>query len=677
MTPANALPATIVLCLVGTSITCSGGPCGHPRTRPEPSASESLVDPGKPGPPPYPSGKPYTRWWWFPTAITDGDIDTELDWLKANGFGGVELAWVNPVRWWPPEMRGLVNRTPKWRDDDWARLVAHAKKRADQLGLGCDFTFGSGWPFGDAEVTDEEASCSYPDVCDHDVSLFWEGRGRARTVDPLNQQAFGRYAERMLKGLRPALAGSPSGLFCDSWELGIWLWNRDLGAKFQQRFGYDIRPTMDLLDETDNDGRRYDYMALLSDQVIDNFYRPFAARAHMEGAFVRTQAHGSPVDLLAAYATADVPETEAMLYEPAFGQIAASAAALARKQVVSSETFTCAYGFPDTHFGREQTADLKLVADALFANGVNQIVWHGKPFTSSAVPDAMFYATVYLGKDGALAEDLAGFNDYMAKVSKAMRRGRTLSQVAVYLPIEDNWMSFSMQPSTDPDWTIPYRGRLVPHVYPSYDLHYVRMPEAQQGFRPLWVDNWALRQGRVEAGRLQIGDQSFSALYLDVSYLDSGALDTVLSLARAGLPVCLRRPPRQPGWKASDTYAARLDALQRLPNTACEYVDAARGKPLVAGRHIPDFWARRDGDKTIIFFANPRAQGLQLPIRYGQGLTTERIEHIVEITVSGHTLTVPLTFEPNQSLLVTIDDSGRYQLEDIAFQPKSAARGGR
>ena len=32
------------------------------------------------------------------------------------------------------------------------------------------------------------------------------------------------------------------------------------------------------------------------------------------------------------------------------------------------------------HQGEEQIADLKLVCDALFAGGTNQIIWHGFPY---------------------------------------------------------------------------------------------------------------------------------------------------------------------------------------------------------------------------------------------------------------------------------------------------------
>ncbi len=45
----------------------------------------------------YPNSKPSTRWWWFATEIKKPDIKYQLDWAKANNFGGVEVAWVYPL----------------------------------------------------------------------------------------------------------------------------------------------------------------------------------------------------------------------------------------------------------------------------------------------------------------------------------------------------------------------------------------------------------------------------------------------------------------------------------------------------------------------------------------------------------------------------------------------------
>src|SRR5262245_49191331 len=45
-----------------------------------------------PAPAPYfhGSSKPYTRWWWLSGPFRREDIRDQLEWLRANGFGGVE-----------------------------------------------------------------------------------------------------------------------------------------------------------------------------------------------------------------------------------------------------------------------------------------------------------------------------------------------------------------------------------------------------------------------------------------------------------------------------------------------------------------------------------------------------------------------------------------------------------
>ncbi len=187
----------------------------------------------------------------------------------------------------------------------------------------------------------------------------------------------------------------------------------------------------------------YDYLKMLSEKVVD-FYANFDRVLNEQNLFSRGQCSGAPCDIISAYARLDIPEGEAMLYEPEYNSIPASAALLAGKKVVSAETFTCIYGWPDRHIRKEQTADLKMVADALFANGVNHIVWHGKAHNPKDQDSVNFYATVHVGKEGTLAPEIPAFNDYLAAISETMKRGNSYSDVAVYLPTEDAWVNGTM-----------------------------------------------------------------------------------------------------------------------------------------------------------------------------------------------------------------------------------------
>ena len=45
----------------------------------------------------YTDSRPWTRWWWFASVIEKPSVIANLKWLKQNGFGGVEIAWVYPL----------------------------------------------------------------------------------------------------------------------------------------------------------------------------------------------------------------------------------------------------------------------------------------------------------------------------------------------------------------------------------------------------------------------------------------------------------------------------------------------------------------------------------------------------------------------------------------------------
>ena len=621
------------------------------------------------------SSKPYTRWWWFASAITKEDIDAQLDWLKENNFGGVEIAWLYPPRpkvWTNlfkqlnPEEKERKLQAPKWLSPEWSELVAHAKQQADKVGLGCDFTFGSGWPFGDTGVAKEESVQIYgkPDFEQRIERISWELPAKPLVLNHLDRQAFAHYAQRIGKALTPALAGSRSGLFCDSWEVETHgLWTRGFGEAFQKKFGYDVRPFISRVYDRDCGDVRYDYMKLLSQYVIEEFYRPFAQTCHELGAFSRVQAQGSPTDLLTAYALFDVPESEAMLFEPPFSKLAASAAALAGRREVSAETFTCVYGFAREHHMQEQTADLKLVADAMFANGVNQIIWHGTPLSyKDAGHDSEFYATVHVGREGTLAKDLSAFNAYLEKVSTFMKQGKTCSDIAVYLPLEDSWVAGEYPKGLQIPWG----------ASDFYELRALRFPDELKGYHSLWINNEFLKRGTIANRRLQVGDLIFSALYMDASYLDAEALSTVLRLAKAGLPVCLKRAPKQPGHIKSHVFVSQVKQLLALKNVSSDLQKVAANKPLVTGVDLPEYWARNDSGTLLLFFAHPMTQDLRLPLRYGQSFTDKDQTRDVTISVGGRSLPLKLVFKPYQSLLVRIPKYGPAEFIDIGYDPPPA-----
>jgi alpha-L-rhamnosidase len=95
------------------------------------------------------------RWWWFGTAVEKPEILRELHQMKADGIGGVELAFVYPQVLDDPA-KNLINEpflSPAMLDN-----VRYAQSEAHKLGLRVDVTLGSGWPYGGPATTLEEAA---------------------------------------------------------------------------------------------------------------------------------------------------------------------------------------------------------------------------------------------------------------------------------------------------------------------------------------------------------------------------------------------------------------------------------------------------------------------------------------------------------------------------------------
>jgi len=599
---------------------------------------------------------PYARYWWFASHIQEEDVRANLDWLKKNGFGGVELAWVYPLN---ARIKGQTFSTPRqeWLSPEWQKIVAFAVSYADSIGLGCDLTFGTLWPFGDSQVPFSQATQRFGDSgWRQKITRSWEYPKEGYVVDHLNPKNYIPYLERLLRAFPRPKTKIPQNYFIDSWEVETRrLWTAGLEEDFKRKYGYDIVPFMQRIYEPSQASHLYDYMSLISEKVID-FYKAFDSYVNAQGILSRGQCAGAPADILSAYACLDIPEGEALLYEPEYNTIPASAAALSGKKVVSAEAFTCLYGWPADFIREEQTADLKLLADALFANGVNQIIWHGKPHNRRGEDTVSFYASVHVGPEGALAEEIPAFNRYLQAVSSVMKRGKTYSDVAVYLPLEDAWMAGEMPKEKQFKW-----------AWGFYEMRYVYFPEELAGFHPVWINSEFLEKGKVEDGIFTVGDCRFRALYVDTSYLDYRVLKRLVELAQGGLPIIYKKRVREPSARSHGDYDDLARRLERLPSVHREM--PSHHQPLLEGKRLPPYWCRQEGDTFYFFFGHPKAKGLKFPLEYGQSFTTETIEIPITVHLPYGKEDLSLRFEPYQSLLYRIGP-GRTESIDIRFMPK-------
>ncbi len=611
------------------------------------------------GPDPFKlTSRPYTRYWWFASTIKEEDIRYNLDWLKANGFGGVEIAWVYPLNRFNPLDTTYTPRQ-EWLSPAWQEIVEYAVTYADSIGLGCDMTLGTLWPFGDSYVTFDQASQRFGDSGWRQViTRSWEHPKPGYVIDHLTPSNYLPYFNRLLDSFPDRETKIPRSYFIDSWEVETeYLWADGLDKEFLGRFNYDIVPYMDSIYQPEYSSQLYDYMSLISDRVLD-FYRDFDLKLNQAGVFSRGQISGAPCDLISGYALMDIPEGESMLFEPEFCAIHASAALLSGKKNVSSETFTCLYGWPGDYLREEQTSDLKLVADALFANGINHIVWHGKPHNPMDQDSVSFYASTHVGPGGSVAKDLPRFNSYLEKVSEYMKKGYTYSDIAVYLPTEDAWKSGKMPEEKQFIWAWGY-----------YEMRYIYFPDELKSYNPAWINYEFLEKGEMDGEIFKVGEARFKALYIDAEYLDYKVVKRVSELAREGLRIVLKRNPVEPGAVKHDDYEVLLRKIIAVAKSGISSF-GNQLPPFISGKDIPSHWCRKDGSSLYIFFPDTKSKRLKFPLEYGQSLNAEEVKMPVEISFEGKTYELNLNFEPYQSLLYEIEN-GRVKEIDIEFIPET------
>lgn len=387
--------------------------------------------------------RPWTRWWWFGSAVDEANLTAALEELAAAGMGGVEICPVYGAK-------GAEGTYLEFLSPDWMAALAHTCREADRLGLGVDLTTGTGWPFGGRGVNEGIASIAVRLEGDElqssgpvqKVKRAAPG-GEGWVLDPFSEEAMGMYLAQFEIAFDGFDAPMPRAHFHDSFEYFGAEWTRDLPEEFQRRRGYDLREHAAALFGK-GDGEvvsrvRCDYRETMGELHLA-YIRRWSEWARARGGRSRNQAHGVPGNIIDAYAAADIPETEIFgdadeRLEPML-KFASSAAHLKGGNLASAESFT----WLGEHF-QVSLADLKPAAELLFLSGINHLFFHGTPYSPAHLPwpGWLFYASVHMGREGGLWRDLPSFNAYLTRCQSVLQSGRPSADLLLYFPVYDFW----------------------------------------------------------------------------------------------------------------------------------------------------------------------------------------------------------------------------------------------
>ncbi len=242
----------------------------------------------------------------------------------------------------------------------------------------------------------------------------------------------------------------PYAVFSDSLEDYGSDWTPGLLQEFQRRRGYELTLHLPALigdAGPDTAAIRHDWGKTLTELANDYYLKPLHAWATQHHTLLRSQTYGYPPVTLSSNQYEDLPEGEGkatLLMWRQFSDTrwAASAGHLFGKPVISSETWT----WLNSPAFRATPLDMKAEADLHFLQGINQLVGHGWPYSpdTAGEPGWRMYAAGAFNAHNPwwfVMPDLAA---YLQRVSFALRQGKPANDVALLLPNDDAWASFTV-----------------------------------------------------------------------------------------------------------------------------------------------------------------------------------------------------------------------------------------
>jgi hypothetical protein len=433
--------------------------------------------------------------------------------------------------------------------------------------------------------------------------------GEGFVVNHYSQPAVGNYlrgvGDRLIQAFR---VHRPYAVFCDSLEVYGSDWTDDLLQEFRKRRGYDLRPhlpqlALDLGPETTS--VREDWGRTLTELFNERFMATMRAWSRRNGTLFRIQAYGIPPATLSSYSLADLAEGEGSQWKAlSASRWASSASHLLGRGVTSSETWTWLH----SPAFRATPLDMKAEANRHFLQGINQLIGHGWPYTAEGAeyPGWRFYAAGAFNEKNPWWIVMPDVMRYLQRSSFMLRQGQPVNDVALYLPVNDAWASFTPGRVNLLD---ALRERVGPDVIGAV---------LESGFNFDFFDDETLKQfGKVEGNLLKLGPNHYRAVILPgAERIPETTLKTLREFSRSGGIVIASLPTPM---VAEDVAVPRRDS-SRLPELSFQaFLQAADEKRQLSstlrGAVQPDvvffpeapnigFVHRKTADVEIYFLAN-------------------------------------------------------------------------
>ena len=269
--------------------------------------------------------------------------------------------------------------------------------------------------------------------------------GEGYVLDHMNRAAIDTHNREVSDKLLQGFAGAPPyAVFSDSLEVYGSDWTGALPAEFKRRRGYDLIPHLPELWQGGTpqaDAIRHDWGVTLSDLVREDYLKPMADFAAAHGTKFRSQTYGEPAATLIDEMTPQLAEGEGPQWNQfSFTRWASSANHLFNRDVTSAETWTWLH----SPAFRATPLDMKVEADRMFLEGVNQMFAHGWPYSPpyAQEPGYSLYAAAVFNAHNPWWPVMPAVTKYLQRVSWLLRQGTPANDVAILLPEDDAQAAF-------------------------------------------------------------------------------------------------------------------------------------------------------------------------------------------------------------------------------------------
>jgi alpha-L-rhamnosidase len=272
-------------------------------------------------------------------------------------------------------------------------------------------------------------------------------------LDPFSHQAVATHLQKVGEPLVKAFGDTPPyAIFSDSLEAYGADWTPSLPAEFQKRRGYDLLPHLPELVAGGTPAAekvRHDWGQTLTELVNENYLTQINNWAIAHHTRFRSQTYGEPAVTFSSQRLAALPEGEGPQWR-AFSTLrwATSANHVFHNNVTSGETFTWLH----SPVFRATPLDMKAEADIDFIMGENQLIFHGWPYSPPTRPNGKpsvpepgwsLYAAAVFNDHNPWHPVMPDVTRYIQRISYLLRQGEPANQVAILLPTDDAWASFS------------------------------------------------------------------------------------------------------------------------------------------------------------------------------------------------------------------------------------------